>query len=55
MLLVRILAERRRRWEEFELARLKGAGKPHKNDEWKSRYKEPVALDTRTLPQLPDG
>ena len=55
VLLVRILAERRRRWEEFELARLKGAGKPHKNDEWKSRYKEPVALDTRTLPQLPDG
>lgn len=55
VLLDRILAERRRRWEEFELTRMKAAGKPHKNDEWKSKYKEPVALDTSTLPQLPDG
>jgi type I restriction enzyme S subunit len=34
---------------------MKAPGKPHKNDEWKSKYKEPVALDTSTLPQLPDG
>ena len=55
MLLERILAERRRRWEESELARMKAAGKPPKDDHWKSRYKEPVAPDTSTLPQLPTG
>jgi type I restriction enzyme, S subunit len=55
VLLDRILAERRRRWEELELARMKSASKPHKNDEWKSKYKEPVVLDTSTLPQLPEG
>jgi len=55
MLLERILAERRRRWEESEVARLKAAGKPPKDDRWKSKYKEPVAPDTSTLPQLPDG
>ena len=55
MLLERILAERRRRWEESELARMKAAGKPLKDDHWKSKYKEPVAPDTSTLPQLPTG
>jgi len=55
MLLERILAERRRRWEESELARMKAAGKPPKDDHWKSKYKEPVAPDTSTLPQLPTG
>jgi len=55
MLLERILAERRRRWEESELARMKAAGKPLKDDHWKSKYKEPVAPDTSTLPQLPAG
>ena len=55
VLLDRILAERRRRWEESELARMKAAGKPPKDDRWKSKYKEPVAPDTSTLPQLPDG
>ena len=55
VLLDRILAERRRRWEESELARMKAAGKPPKDDRWKSKYKEPVAPDTSALPQLPDG
>jgi len=55
MLLERILAERRRRWEESELARMKAAGKPPKDDRWKSKYKEPVAPATSTLPQLPAG
>jgi len=55
VLLDRILAERRRRWEESELARMKAAGKPPKDDRWKSKYKEPAAPNTSTLPQLPDG
>lgn len=55
VLLERILAERRRRWEESQLARMKAAGKPPKDDRWKSKYKEPAGPDTSTLPRLPDG
>lgn len=55
LLLDRILVERRRRWEESELDRMKAAGKPPKDDRWKSKYKEPVAPDTSTLSRLPDG
>ena len=47
-LLARILKERRRRWEEAELAKLKAAGKTPKDDKWKARYEEPVAPDTST-------
>lgn len=55
VLLRRILAERRRRWEEAELAKMKAQGKPPRDDKWKARYKEPVAPDTAGLPQLPEG
>ena len=55
VLLQRILVERRRRWEEAELARMKAAGKTPKNDNWKARYKEPVAPDSGSLPSLPEG
>ncbi len=55
VLLKRILAERRRRWEEGELARMKAAGKTPTNDNWKTRYKEPSALDATALPPLPEG
>ena len=54
-LLARILKERRRRWEEAELARLQAAGKTPKDDKWKAKYREPVTPDTSTLPELPDG
>ncbi len=54
-LLKRILAERRRRWEEAELAKLKAAGKPPKDDKWKAKYEEPKPPDTKGLPELPDG
>ena len=46
VLLERILAERRRRWEEAELAKLKAKGKTPKDDKWKAKYTEPVAPDT---------
>lgn len=55
VLLDRILTERRRRWEESELAVMKAAGKPPKDERWKSKYKEPVAPDASALPHLPDG
>ncbi len=55
VLLGRILAERRRRWEEAELAKMKAKGKTPKNDKWKAKYKEPVAPDTSDLPDLPEG
>lgn len=55
VLLARILKERRRRWEEAELARLDAAGKGSKSNNWKAKYEEPVAPDTSRLPELPEG
>ena len=55
VLLERILKERRRRWEEAELAKMEAKGKVPKNDKWKARYKEPGAPDTSELPELPEG
>ena len=53
-LLRRILAERRKRWEEEQLANFEAKGrKPPRN--WKAKYKEPVEPDTRNLRELPDG
>lgn len=54
-LLKRILVERRRRWEEAELAKMVAKGKPPTDDRWKKRYREPLAPDTDGLPQLPHG
>ena len=55
VLLKRILAERRRRWEEAELAKLKAKGKPPTDGRWKAKYEEPAAPDTTDLPELPEG
>lgn len=53
-LLQRILAERRRQWEEAELAKYAAKGQtPPKN--WQAKYKEPEAPDTTDLPELPKG
>lgn len=54
-LLKRIRSERRRRWEESELAKLKAKGKPPTDDKWKAKYKEPDPVDTSGLPELPKG
>jgi type I restriction enzyme S subunit len=54
-LLKRILGERRRRWEEAELARLKAIDKAPKHNEWKAKYPEPLPTNTRDLPELPKG
>lgn len=53
-LLARILVERRKRWEDAQLAKFEAKGKkPPRN--WKAKYKEPVTPDTGGLPQLPEG
>ncbi len=55
VLLERILAERRRRWEEAELEKMLAKGKPPKNDKWKAKYQEPAEPDLDGLPELPEG
>ena len=44
-LLERIRVERRRRWEEVELEKMKARGKTPKDDDWKAKYKEPKSLE----------
>lgn len=54
VLLQRILEERRRKWEEAELAKFAKAGKtPPKG--WQAKYKEPEGPDASPLPTLPSG
>lgn len=55
VLLGRILNERRRRWEEAELAKMKAAGKTPNDDKWKAKYSEPEPPDVDSLPSLPEG
>ncbi len=53
-LLQRILAVRRKCWEEEQLARFEAKGKKLLKN-WKAKYKEPVKPDTSGLPGLPEG
>jgi type I restriction enzyme S subunit len=55
VLLERIRAERRRRWEEAELEKMKAQGKMPKDDKWKEKYKEPESVDDSQLPELPNS
>jgi type I restriction enzyme, S subunit len=53
-ILQRIRAERRRLWEQAELAKYEAQGQsPPKN--WKEKYKGPESVDGSGLPELPDG
>mgnify|MGYP003645720804 CR=1 FL=1 len=54
-LLERILAERRAKWEEAELAKMKEKGKVPKDDKWKRRYKGPTPWKIENLPTLADS
>lgn len=54
-LLNRILKDRRRHWEEAELARLTKIGKTPRDNKWKAKYKEPEAPDISKVPALPEG
>jgi len=51
--LERILTERRTKWEEAELAKMKGKGKEPKNDKWKEKYKKPTLPKQIDSSQLP--
>lgn len=53
-LLQRILTERRRRWEEKQLAKFKDQGKTPPKD-WQDKCLDPVKSDTAVLPILPEG
>jgi type I restriction enzyme S subunit len=53
-LLERILTERRKKWEEDQLAKFAAAEKePPKG--WQEKYVEPMPPDTTDLPELPEG
>ena len=52
-LLRRILVERRARWEEAELAKMREKGIVPRDNKWKLAYKEPQEPDTKDLPELP--
>ncbi len=54
-LLKRIRVERRKKWEEAELAKLKAKGKAPTDDRWKAKYQEPAPVDESELPELPEG
>lgn len=55
VLLERIRAERRRRWEEAELEKMRAKGKEPRDDRWKAKYTEPEPVDATKLPELPAG
>jgi type I restriction enzyme S subunit len=52
---MRILNDRRRQREAAKLAKLKAKDRPRKDDKWVAKYEEPVAIDSRGLPDLPEG
>ncbi|MEE4381451.1 MAG: restriction endonuclease subunit S [Pseudomonadales bacterium] len=54
-LLDRILAERRAKWEEAELAKMNAKGKAPTNETWKSRYKTPKGPKAEAPSELPPG
>ncbi len=55
VLLKRILAERRHRWEDSELEGLRAGGREPRGAARKAKYEEPVGLAASSLPKLPDG
>jgi len=54
-LLERILAERRKKWEEAELAKMKAKGKVPEDDKWKKKYTEPILPNSEVFHEIPNG
>ncbi len=54
-LLKRIRVERRKKWEEAELAKMAAKGKAPAGEAWKAKYREPEPVDAAGLPELPEG
>lgn len=55
ILLLRILKERRQRWEADQLAKMKAKGQVPQDEKWKARYQEPRPPDLGGLAELPEG
>lgn len=55
VLLQRIHEERRQRWEQAELVKMKTADRRPKDDRWKAKYEEPPSPECDGLPKLPEG
>jgi type I restriction enzyme S subunit len=55
LLLERILAERRQRWEEDQLSKMNAKGKSPKGESWKAKYDAPMPPDIAELPELAEG
>lgn len=51
----RILSERRKKWEESELAKMKAKGNVPKDDKWKKKYKEPIKPNLKNISIIPDN
>jgi len=54
-LLERILNERRKKWEENELSKIKAKGNEPKDDKWKTKYKEACGPEIEDLPPIPES
>jgi type I restriction enzyme S subunit len=54
-LLQRILAERRAKWEQAELAKMNAKNQEHNDSKWKQKYKEPIGPDQTNLTSLRNG
>ncbi|MGK3969977.1 hypothetical protein WMF38_31645 [Sorangium sp. So ce118] len=55
VLLRRILAERRARWEADQLTKMKAKGQVARDVRWKAKYEEPEGPDTSDPTELPEG
>lgn len=55
VLLERIRKERREKWEQAELEKMRAKGKESLTDEWKKKYKEPEAVDDSNLTEIPES
>jgi type I restriction enzyme, S subunit len=52
-LLERIKIDRRKRWEEAELEKMKAQGKNPKDDKWKDKYRWTEVIPEEDLPEIP--
>src|SRR6185436_19970823 len=52
-LLIRLLVERRNRWEEAELIRLRDAAKSPNDNKWTRRYREPQSPKAHEFSEIP--
>ena len=54
-LLLEISKNRRDQWEEDQLFRIKQSGRNPRNEQWKTKYRNPIEPETNGLPKLPAG